>query len=142
MVDAEFAGEGAGWSRIARALEQVGVLGAGVLAQLTWAETFGGWIGNTDMHPGNVSLTPSGDRFELLPIYDMLPMALAPVRGECPRVDLRPPLRTELNRAVWQVTREAAATYWARLAADEAISLPFQERCRGEAHRCRTAAAP
>ena len=69
------------------------------------------------------------------------PMAFAPVRGELSRPGLRPPLRTALNREVWHATREAAAVYWSRLAADEALSAAFREQCRGEARRCRTAGA-
>ena len=46
---------------------------------------FGQLIGNTDMHDGNLSFVPfrqgEGHVLQLAPIYAMLPMTYAPVRG-------------------------------------------------------------
>lgn len=126
MLDAEYAGEGHGWTRIAAALQRAGRIGAASLASIVWAETFGGWIGNTDMHAGNISLGPTADGFELLPLYDILPMIFAPERGELLVRQLTPPLRTPLNEAVWEETRRAAVDYWSRNADDPLLSTDFR----------------
>lgn len=139
MVDAEYTGEGHGWARVARALHGGGLLARSTLEHLAWAETFGAWIGNTDMHLGNVSLAPGGDGFELCPLYDMLPMTLAPVRGEVPSMALRPPVRTELSRAVWEAAGLAAAGFWRRLAADAELTRGFRRLARQQAKQCETA---
>jgi hypothetical protein len=130
MVDAEFCGAGHGWSRVAAVLARRGLLDAAGARALAWAETFGEWIGNTDMHLGNVSLAPGGAGFRLLPLYDMLPMALAPVRGELLEPELQPPIRTPLNEAVWEPTRRAAARYWLALSEDGELSSRFRAFAR------------
>ncbi|MFO7885191.1 MAG: hypothetical protein R6U68_10240, partial [Desulfobacteraceae bacterium] len=43
---------------------------------------FGRLINNTDMHSGNLSLSMNGDKFHLLPVYDMCSMGFAPKSGE------------------------------------------------------------
>ena len=67
MVDAEFVGEAYGWSRVASALGEQQLLDQRSIETLVWAETFGTWIGNTDMHLGNVSLQPTDEAFEAMP---------------------------------------------------------------------------
>jgi hypothetical protein len=137
MVDAEYAGAGHGWTRIADRLQDRGLLDRATLERIAWAETFGAWIGNTDMHPGNLSLAPAGVGFELLPIYDMLPMALAPVRGELPRPHLRPPIRSAVNAAVWEPAGLAGVAYWQRLADDRRLTDDFRELSRMQARTWR-----
>ena len=133
MVDAEYAGRGRGWADVGAVLHGHGLLDKGDLDDLAWAETFGAWIGNSDMHLGNISLAPAAGCFRLLPIYDMLPMAFAPVRGELPEVKLRPPIRTDNNGEVWEPTRRAAATFWDRVADDTQCSPSFRARAHDEA---------
>ena len=129
MVDAEFAGEPLTWTAAARVLHGSRLLDAGALQEIAWLETFGHWIGNTDMHLGNLALAPERRQFRLLPAYDMLPMAYAPRRGELPSVTLRPPIQTADNAAVWQATRDAARGFWTRLAGDERVSAAFRAIC-------------
>ncbi len=138
MVDAEFGGQGHGWARVAHAVHATGLLDRGGLEQLAWAETFGAWIGNTDMHLGNVSLAPGQHTFELCPLYDMLPMALAPVRGELPEVELRPPIRDGLNRLAWEPAGRAAVAYWRMLAEDAGLTHSFRSLARRYARRHET----
>ena len=125
MVDAEFAGKGPRWSDSAAELHRRRLLDEQSLEQIVWAETFGEWIGNSDMHGGNLSLAPVDDGFAALPIYDMLPMAYAPIRGARAEVTLRSPLRTALNRAVWEPSRQAACELWRRIASDDRVSEDF-----------------
>ena len=130
MVDAEFAGLGHGWTHVADTLHRRGLLDSVSLERIAWAEAFGAWIGNTDMHLGNISLSPGELGFELLPLYDMLPMAFAPTRGELPELELHPPLRTDLNQHTWAQAGEAAAAYWSRLAKDRNLSRRFRAVAR------------
>lgn len=130
MVDAEFAGQGERWSKVAQALRARELLDDRSWRAIRWLETFGTWIGNTDMHLGNLSLSPVAEGFRLLPVYDMLPMALAPVRGEVPRPSVRPPLRTLENRELWAAAGEAAAAYWSSVADDGRCSMKFRELAR------------
>lgn len=126
MVDAEFAGEALGWSRVAHVLWNERMLDAASVEHIAWAETFGTWIGNSDMHLGNVSLTPTDECFELLPIYDMLPMAYAPTRGESPIPRLSPPIITDANRSVWAASASAALVFWERVCDDPSMSRDFR----------------
>jgi len=137
MVDAEYTGLGRSWAAVAAALHSGGLLDEEDLHALCWAEAFGTWIGNTDMHLGNISLAPAEERFMLLPIYDMLPMAFAPVRGELPNAALRPPIATKELSGVWEVTRQAAASFWSGLADDEALSDGFRTLAGDQEKRIR-----
>jgi len=137
MVDAEFVGQGHGWTRVARALVERRLLDEAALRQIGWLETFGGWIGNSDLHLYNISLAPRPNRFALLPVYDMLPMAYAPVRGEIRSTALRPPIRTLTDEALWRSAGAAAIDYWSTLADDDQLSSGFRALSREQARRCR-----
>lgn len=67
---------------------------------------------------------------DVAPIYDMLPMAYAPVRG----VELPPrayvsrlPLPSE--NAAWQDAASAALAFWSMAASDLRISVAFRRTC-------------
>jgi HipA-like C-terminal domain len=56
---------------------------AATLETVRFVETFGALIANTDRHMGNLACIDRYDgRFELAPIYDMLPMRFAPTHDE------------------------------------------------------------
>lgn len=135
-VDAEFVGEGQGWARVAEALHGERLLDARSLSHIRWAEAFGEWIGNSDMHLGNLSLAPRPRGFELLPIYDMLPMVFAPIRGDLPKPRFSPPLQTTSNREVWESAGRAAVVFWDRVASDEGISHDFRHLAREYGRSC------
>jgi hypothetical protein len=103
--------------------------------ELWW---FGRFIANTDMHHGNLGLLPHGDRFELAPAYDMLPMQYAPLRGgDVPEgdyalQDLPLPRRGSENR--WQNVLNAAFSFWAEASRDKRISEPFRKLCASNGH--------
>lgn len=122
-VDAEFTGIGRDWTRTAEALHRRGLFDDGTVARIAALQRFGEQIGNSDMHPGNLSLAPEGDRFRLLPVYDMLPMALAPRHGELPSALPAPPAPDGLSPAVTTALRE----YRRRLRSDERVSARFRE---------------
>lgn len=88
---------------------------------------FGRLIGNSDMHAGNIAFFHNGELpLSLAPIYDMLPMALAPrasgeMRNELPNFML-PALPTV---AIWREMMPLAREFWRRVAEDERCSAEF-----------------
>jgi len=87
-VDAEFVGSGA-WVALAEGLVGQQRLSREGLDGVRLLHLFGGLIGNTDMHLGNIAFfTDDYATFRLAPAYDMLPMALRPTtHGELPKVE-------------------------------------------------------
>lgn len=99
---------------------------------------FGQLIGNTDMHDGNLSFLPGqredGTVLQLAPIYDMLPMTYAPVRGvELPARHYVPRLPLPAEAAAWQDAARAAMDFWKLAATDQRISAGFRRVCRDNA---------
>ena len=127
MVDAEWVGSGA-WIALAEGLAAKSQLVKADAARVRLLHTFGGLIGNTDMHLGNVAFfTDDYARFRLAPSYDMLPMALRPTaHGELPTVDPELPLPAPGHLATW---RRAAAL------ADETLAQMSTHRGLDEAVR-------
>lgn len=142
MIDAELVGVGAGWTRVASALDDAGWLTSADRERVTLLELFGGWIGNSDMHLGNLSLRPTGDSFGLLPIYDMLPMALAPLRGELPVANLATPTRRAGQERLWNESGELAQVFWSRLASDQALDDRLRRIADERASALRTLLGP
>jgi hypothetical protein len=141
-LDACFVGQGlGGWARLASALLQRGLIEATTLAQIDWLAWFGRLIANTDMHAGNLSFRPQplGPETQvprrpgplaLAPVYDMLPMAYAPLPGgEVPPRAFEPTLPQPDQRAVWMSACHAAQGFWATAAADGRISGGFRALC-------------
>lgn len=132
-VDAEFSGIGTVWSKVADRLSQDGWLSAADLKHIIWLELFGQWIGNTDMHLGNLSLAMTKEGFELLPIYDMLPMQYAPINGETLIPPLRIPVRPLREPDFWLDTAKAARQFWENVAEDDRLSKGFRKIAKGNA---------
>ncbi|MFP4080214.1 MAG: hypothetical protein ACLFTM_06225, partial [Ectothiorhodospira sp.] len=81
-----------------------------------------------DRHLGNVSLAPTRSGYRLLPAYDMLPMAFAPIRGELMEPVYEPPARSHRDgEELWQSTGVAAAAYWRRLSEEPRLSEAFRK---------------
>jgi hypothetical protein len=92
-----------------------------------WA--FGKLIANSDMHRGNVSFVPS-PVMTVAPVYDMLPMAYAPLAGgEIPATDYAPGLPAPKDRSAWLLASQAALVFWEVASLDARISATFQEVC-------------
>ena len=81
--------------------------------RLRWLDVFGQLIGNSDRHLGNVSFFEQADgALRLAPIYDMLPMTLAPSGGV---VTPRPPSLAPASAStldVWADAARWAVRYW------------------------------
>jgi len=126
-IDAEFSGEGHDWGDTLARLAQLKLVDDADGQTASQAQLFGQWIGNTDMHLGNLSLRPEADGFRLLPLYDMAPMRWAPVRGELPRdLPLTPPVRDPGNEAAWYKTGVLAVEYWRSLSDEPRLSSTFR----------------
>lgn len=123
------------WTEGAAALYQRGLIDADTdhAVQRIWL--FGQLIANTDMHDGNLSFRPG---LSLAPVYDMLPMAYAPVRGvELPTREFMPRLPLPSQREAWQIAAQAAEHFWALAGEDERISAEFRAICASHAQRVR-----
>lgn len=81
---------------------------------------FGRLIGNTDMHQGNIGFHLADEGLlQLAPIYDMLPMSLAPsrtgvLRATTPISPVAPLRAGQLAHLQWAAP--LATAYWARVA--------------------------
>ena len=94
---------------------------------------FGQLIANSDMHDGNLAFRPSPDGvagLRLAPVYDMLPMHYAPMRGvELPPRQFTPTLPLPSEQQDWQVACAAAIAFWLLAADDVRISAAFRKTC-------------
>ncbi|VTU34917.1 type II toxin-antitoxin system HipA family toxin YjjJ [Variovorax sp. PBL-E5] len=122
------------WAQAVQPLAQKGWLETQDLGRILRVWLFGQLIGNTDMHDGNLSFVPSrqGDThvLQLALIYDMLPMAYAPVPGvELPPRNYAPRLPLPADAVAWQDAARAAVAFWALAAADRRISAAFRRIC-------------
>jgi hypothetical protein len=127
-LDDEFTGLATDWPQIALALVKAGKLKEPVYRQIQKLYAFGVLIGNGDMHPGNLSffvgdVTQPEPQFTLTPVYDMLPMSLAPrASGQIPE-DLPPP-RISVNPPleIWKEMLPLAIHYWHQVAAHPGVA--------------------
>lgn len=135
-LNGAFVGDvGRPWAEAVRPLVHKGWLSADDVARILRTWLFGQLIGNTDMHDGNLSFRPVtkggiATAFDVAPIYDMLPMAYAPVRGvELPPRVYVPRLPLPSENAAWQDAASAALAFWSMAASDLRISVAFRRTC-------------
>jgi hypothetical protein len=132
------------WTEGAAKLRERGLIEPPVVEDIAGLWHFGRLIANSDMHDGNLSFRPHriGSRagFALAPVYDMLPMQYAPVRGvELPRVNFQPPLPLPAERGVWARAANAAVHFWDRAAHETDISDDFRRICAENLDKVRRA---
>ena len=129
-IDNEFVGFGHNWPKILNELFTQNLVTEQDLLTIEHMWYFGQLINNTDMHPGNLSLTMERDSFRLLPCYDMCSMGFAPKSGgevqpflfdasNIPDVNIS---EDELERL-----RGLAHTFWDNVAKDDRISNEFKQ---------------
>ena len=126
-IDAEFVGLVQSWSKVARQMQQQKLISSEDERVCNWNEQYGHWIGNTDMHLGNLSMTVTERGFKLLPAYDMLPMIYAPVRGEIVKRNFILPVRPMQHADLWLAAGEVALGFWEGVTADERVSKDFRQ---------------
>ena len=124
------------WSRAGQRLlvEPTVNLDAADAGRMIWLDTFGDLIGNTDRHYGNISFFAEEARtlsLSVAPVYDMLPMVLAPTATSLVdrRFVPRPP--TALNLRIWDEVATCASDYWARLCDEDRLSANFRRIAAG-----------
>jgi len=126
-IDAEFVGLAQSWSKVAQKMQQQKLISSEDERICNWNELYGHWIGNTDMHLGNMSMTVTEKGFKLLPAYDMLPMIYAPVRGEIIQRKLTLPVRPMQHTDLWLSSGEVALGFWEEVSADKRVSNGFRQ---------------
>lgn len=116
------------WIAAAASLKALGVITASTVESIRRAATFGQLIDNTDMHFGNLSFLFSfGGALSLAPVYDMLPMAYAPVGSqELPERAFEPALPGAGNLDIWPEVADRAAAYWQEVATHDLVSAHFR----------------
>ncbi|MDM0114130.1 type II toxin-antitoxin system HipA family toxin YjjJ [Variovorax sp. J22R133] len=123
---------GRAWGEAVAPLVHKGWVEAQDIGRILRVWLFGQLIGNNDMHDGNLSFLPAqrGNALQLAPIYDMLPMMYAPVRGvELPPRIYAPRLPLPADAAAWQDAARAALAFWELAASDQRISASFRKVC-------------
>jgi hypothetical protein len=127
LNSAMFGLAGKPWSEGAAALRKQGLINTECHAAVQRLWLFGQLIANTDMHDGNLSFRPG---LQLAPVYDMLPMAYAPVRGvELPTKNFVPQLPLPAERQAWLAAARAAEHFWATASEDARINEDFRAIC-------------
>jgi hypothetical protein len=133
-VDDQYVGQRRHWLDTAHALLRLRMLAPEDVERITWLQVFGGLIGNTDMHFGNLSLLYEGTQpMRLAPAYDMLPMRYAPQRGEVRTPAFKPAPPPARGIAIARKAREAAQHFWIQVAEDERVSASFRKIAKANA---------
>jgi len=127
MVDMQFVGKPAEWPVIAQQLLQdkhITAEDAGTIA-VVWC--FGRLIANTDMHTGNLSFYYAADgSLTLAPVYDMLPMAFAPLRSGAMASSHALTITAVAQGKHWRQAYAMAEQFWAGLVNHADLSPEFQ----------------
>ena len=116
-LDNEFAGSGGTWRDIAKQLLELKIIDKKIYAEILFFYYFGICIHNTEMHSGNLSLYVEGERvIGLAPIYDMLPMAYAPVFEEVRVGEVQVPevMVPPQESGVYAEAKRIADIFWGR----------------------------
>lgn len=128
-IDSEFVGFGHSWPKILNELFTQNLLPEKDVRTAERLWYFGQLINNTDMHPGNLSLTMEENSFRLLPSYDMCSMGFAPRGGG----EVQPFFfevsdipDANVSQDEIEVLKKLAHTFWNNVAKDRRISEAFK----------------
>lgn len=118
------------WSASAQRLLSDALLSPEDAERIRLLDAYGALTANTDRHFGNITLF---DRykgmFKLAPVYDMLPMLLAPKDDQIIARQFEPAPPTAAWLSVWPQARTLAQTYWERLVDEPRLSADFKAIC-------------
>jgi hypothetical protein len=138
MVEMEFVGKPAEWPVLAQHLlkeKRITAADADTIAVI-WC--FGRLIANTDMHTGNLSFYNAGDgELRLAPVYDMLPMAFAPLRSGAMASCHTLTITALAQGKQWRQAYDMADRFWAQLLLHVDISAEFKDIARTMQHELR-----
>jgi hypothetical protein len=130
-LDAEYLGRMKSWTDSVTHLAEAGHVPKSVVPSTRLRELFGHLIGNTDMHPGNLSFMAHGATpLSLSPVYDMLPTYYAAVVAEATEPELRPRTPSPADAGVWDVASRAALAFWQAVADESTVSTSFRRIAR------------
>jgi hypothetical protein len=119
------------WSESLSLLRRAHIVDDASVHQALCLQSFGELIGNTDMHPGNLSFRLSDQLpFQLAPAYDMLPMFWAPgPQGELIDRPFQPtpPIPSQIN--AWRQMLNPARQFWSRCLNDNRLSQDTVIKC-------------
>lgn len=123
------------WSRSTALLHRQGLLSQADWERVCLLDVFGTLIGNSDRHPGNLSLSwDANGHFTLAPVYDMLPMLYRPTaQGEVVPRRFDPIVLYRLELRHLPQAREMALAFWQAVLEDTLISPEFKQIA--ESHR-------
>jgi HipA-like C-terminal domain len=131
------------WVKTCEALVRQKLITPQELGQVASIHAFGHYIGNTDMHFGNLSFFVDDiakPTLRLAPVYDMLPMMWRPSihTGELGSDPVRPqPLPAGFAQEQAQA-RQWAVHYWNQAAALPSLSDSLRQACKVNAQRLQT----
>jgi hypothetical protein len=129
-VDSWLYGRLDSWTASAERLQRDKLLSPEAADRITLLDAFGALTANTDRHFGNITLFDDYQGpFDPAPVYDMLPMLLAPVNDQLVPRTFEPPPPRAAWLSVWARARALAETYWERLVSDERLSVEFRKLC-------------
>lgn len=145
-IDAELIGMGnPQWDKIADNMMAMNIINSNVADVMVKVWFFGKLIGNTDMHAGNLSFKPTGNgKLELCPIYDMLPMIYAPLRG----VEVLKDVQVNIYKPIpgredlFKLATEAAKDFWIAVSNDAEISIEFREIAEEWSYKLKSESTP
>lgn len=139
VLDAEFVGNGRTWTEISEKLLKQGKIDEAAHRDIRWREWFGHLIGNTDMHPANLSFYFRFPRVVgLAPVYDMLPMLYASQNDQIIEREFRPPLPKPDDAEIWRSAWTAGCGFWTAASGDPRISTDFRRIARENLERLRS----
>jgi hypothetical protein len=139
-LDDEYTGLANDWPKIAAALVQSGKLNASVYRQVQKLYAFGVLIGNGDMHSGNLSffvddVTKPKPVYTLTPVYDMLPMSLAPrPSGQIPDALPTPKIGVNPPLGIWKEMLPLAIHYWHQVAEHPGMANDVKQIAQSQAN--------
>lgn len=129
-IDASLYGKIDNWISSATRLHSHRRIADGTLELVRLVATFGELIANTDRHFGNLAFNDRYDgKFELAPVYDMLPMLYKPEHDQIVERDFEPSSPTTNTMQAYGKARALAEDYWQRCAQDGRISSGFRTIC-------------
>lgn len=131
MAEMEFVGKPAEWPVIAKHLLQDKGISAEDADTIAVIWCFGRLIANTDMHGGNLSFYYAGEGdLSLAPVYDMLPMAFAPLRSGAMAFNHTLTITPVAQGKHWRQAYGMAEQFWAELLTHTDISAEFKDIAR------------
>lgn len=115
------------WTDAVTNLLDVGLIDEDGAARIALLQCFGDLIGNTDMHPGNLSFFLTGSLpLAVTPAYDMLPMLWAPgAQGEITPRRFTPAPPIPAMEQPWRQAAAMAEDFWTAVSADERTTPDF-----------------